>query len=257
MPARTLRDMTFSSPRTVVPPQNVAVLTDVAAAYRTCEFATMTRAGVPIAWPAVCLASSDGAGITLTTSVALPRKAINIRRDPRVALLFSDATGTGRADLPQVLVRGTASCPEEIRTSPAGLEEYWLRLWERQPEAVDTSNALMRRVMDFYFFRLVITVTPQDVVVRPQVARRPAAPPPAPARADASPWAETVRRLSGYQDAVLGTASGSALPDLRRVRVVADERRGCCVWSRRTASRCRRPWAGCRAACCSTGTTTG
>ncbi len=31
----------------------------------------------------------------LTTSVALPVKAFNIRRDPHVALLFSDPTGSG------------------------------------------------------------------------------------------------------------------------------------------------------------------
>jgi hypothetical protein len=211
-------------------PSTAGVLHDVATAYRTCEFATTTRAGVPLAWPAVCLVAPDAGTITLTTSVALPRKALNIRRDPRVGLLFSDPTGTGRDDLPQVLVRGTATCPEEIHTSPAGLEEYWLRLWERQPDAVDTSNALMRRLMDFYFFRLVITLTPREVVVRPPLVRPGArtAAPAAPARADDSAWAQAARRLPAYADGVLGTMAGTAaageLPDLHRVRVVPDER---------------------------------
>jgi hypothetical protein len=61
--------------------------------------------------------------------------------------------------------------------------------------------------------------------VRPPVARSPAAPAPEPARADRSAWAKTVRRLPGYQDAVLATAADGALPDLRRVRVIADEAR--------------------------------
>ncbi len=203
-------------------PDRIGVLHDVAATYGTCEFATMTRAGVPMAWPAVCLVATDEAAVTLTTSVALPRKALNIRRDPRVALLFSDPTGTGRSDLSQVLVRGTATCPEEIRTSPAGLEEYWLRLWERQPDMVDTANALLRRVMDFYFFRLVITVRPQEVVTRAPLVRAAAPAAVRPARGDRSAWAEAPRRLPDYADGVLGTAVDGALPDLRRVRVVAD-----------------------------------
>jgi len=204
-----------------------APLHEIAAAYRTCEFATMTRAGVPIAWPAVCVIAPDGRTVTLTTSVALPRKALNIRRDPRVALLFSDSTGTGRDDVPQVLVQGTATCPEEIVTSPAGLEEYWLRLWERQPGKVDASSALTRRLMDFYYFRLVITVTPQAVVSRPPLVRAAASTVQAPGadglrRGDQGPWAGTARRLGGYPDAVLGTAADGEPPDLRRVRVTAD-----------------------------------
>ena len=200
-------------------------LQEVAPVYRTCEFATVSRAGVPVAWPAVCLIAPDGGSITLTTCIALPRKALNIRRDPRVALLFSDPTGTGRHDLPQVLVQGTATCPEQIVTSPAGLEEYWQQLWERQPGKVDVSSALTRRLMDFYYFRLVITVTPDTVVVRPPVVRsnphadRSA---PVPGRGDHGPWAEAARRLGGYPDGVLGTAGDGALPDLRRVRVTAD-----------------------------------
>jgi pyridoxamine 5'-phosphate oxidase-like protein len=204
-----------------------AALHDVVAGYRTCEFATMTRAGVPIAWPAVCLLAPDGRSITLTTSIALPRKALNIRRDPRIALLFSDPTGSGRDDLPQVLVQGTATCPEEIVTSPAGFEEYWLQLWDRQPGKVDASSALNRRLMDFYFFRLVITVTPNAVVTRPPIVRVPssaAAVPgsPQPGRRDHDAWAETARRLGRYPNGVLGTAADGELPDLRRVRVTAD-----------------------------------
>src|ERR687890_324661 len=88
--------------------------------YFTCEFATMSRSGTPVTWPAVPMVDAVTGTITLTTSIGAPRKALNVRRDPRVALLFSDPTGSGRTDLPQVLVRGTAVCPEEVHGSPAG-----------------------------------------------------------------------------------------------------------------------------------------
>jgi hypothetical protein len=211
------------------PPRQASpqTLLRAAAEYRTCEFVTLTRDGTPIAWPAVCLIdpdSGDGPRITLTTSVALPRKAVNVRRDPRVALLFSDPTGAGRDDLPQVLVQGTATCPEVVHTSPEGLEEYWLQVWERQPDAVDASSALTRWLMDFYYLRLVITVTPDAVTAAAPLRRTGPVPAagPAPERGDHGPWAEAVRRLHGYPDAVLATAPVGELPALRRVRVTPD-----------------------------------
>ena len=133
-PARCCHDNDLTPPP-APPADRLAELHDIVSSYRTCEFATLNRAGLPFAWPAVCEIAPDGTGIVLTTCIGFPRKAINVRRDPRVALLFSDPTGTGRTDLPQVLVQGTAVCPEEIHTSPAGLESYWRQLWERQPSS--------------------------------------------------------------------------------------------------------------------------
>ena len=69
--------------------------------YRTCEFATLSRSGVPIAWPTVTLRRPDGTFL-ITTSIALPQKAYNVRRDPRVAMLFSEPTASG--------IEGRPSC---------------------------------------------------------------------------------------------------------------------------------------------------
>src|SRR4051812_26941125 len=98
--------------------------------YRTCEFATLGKDGVPIAWPTATLYRPDGTFL-ITTSIALPQKAYNIRRDGRVALLFSEPTASGLAGAPQVLVRGTAACPDEIVTDALSNAEYWRRLHER------------------------------------------------------------------------------------------------------------------------------
>lgn len=189
------------------------------AAYRTCELATMTKSGLPITWPAVAWHDRDNGQLVLTTSIGVPRKAFNIRRDPRVALLFSDPTGSGRDDLPQILVQGTARCPDEIRTSPQGLETYWRELWRRQPGSSGYgSTPLDRWLFDFYYMRLVITVTPTAVTVRPPLVRSTPLQVPRPARRDKSPYAQAARRLDGYADGVLATVAGDAPPVLRRVR---------------------------------------
>jgi general stress protein 26 len=206
------------------PADTLAGLGDVLATYRTCEFATVAKDGTPITWPAVTWFDRSAGRFVLTTSIGLPLKAFNIRRDPRVALLFS---GSGRTDLPQIMVRGTAHCPDEIRTSPEGLETYWRDLWRHQPSSASYgSTPFDRWLFDFYYMRLVITVDPVDVTVRAPLVREAPLTVPKPSRRDASPYAAAVRRLTGYSDGVLATVTGDALPVLRRVRPSADPATG-------------------------------
>lgn len=88
-------------------------------AYRTCELATLTSNGSPVAWPTSGLRLDDGTFL-LTTSLGYPQKAYNIRRDGRVALLFSDPTASGLDTPEQILVQGLATCPDEIHVNPVG-----------------------------------------------------------------------------------------------------------------------------------------
>jgi hypothetical protein len=144
-----------------------------------------------------------------------------------VALLFSDPTGSGREDLPQVLVQGTAHCPDEIRTSPQGLESYWRDLWRRQPgSSAYGSTPFDRWLFDFYYMRLVITVTPTRVTTSPPLVRAAPLRGPQPARRDDSAYAQVTRQLSGYSDGVLATVVRDEPPVLRRVRPVADPSTG-------------------------------
>ncbi|MBN6056933.1 hypothetical protein JYK22_33715, partial [Nonomuraea sp. RK-328] len=96
-------------------------------AYRTREFTTLGRDGTPLTWPTAFHRRADGT-LLVTTSLAFAQKALNVRRDGRMAMLLSDPTGSGLTDPPQLLVTGTAVCPEEIVTSPAGDEAYWSML---------------------------------------------------------------------------------------------------------------------------------
>ena len=94
------------------------------------------------------------------------QKVYNIRRNPRVALLFSNATGSGLADPPAVLVQGDARAPDEIITNFTGeLAEAGRVAFKRQPAAeLYSSNPLMRYLFDWYYMRLVITITPRRIL---------------------------------------------------------------------------------------------
>ncbi|MFE3030306.1 pyridoxamine 5'-phosphate oxidase family protein [Streptomyces canus] len=182
-------------------------------AYRTCEFVTLGRDGTPLAWPTAVRRREDGT-LVLTTSLAFAQKALNIRRDGRVALLFSDPTGSGLTDAPQLFVGGRAECPDDIRTGPQDLEDYWRMLFERQPHSRAYLSRPMRRLMDWYYLRLVITVTPEQLIVRS------ATPPPRPEAP--TPWVPPLGadRLARYDTAVLAARDASGAPVLARTRPV-------------------------------------
>ena len=193
-------------------------------AYRTCEFATIARDGTPLAWPASPFRRPDGT-LLVTTSIALAQKALNVRRDGRVALLFSDPTGSGQDSPAQIFIRGTAVCPPELVTSPAGLEEYWSMLFWRQPSSRAYTLPGIRLLTDWYYIRMLITVTPQSVTERPAgSATRPgqALPPGSPELAESWKRADEAglagaRELAGYRTAVLAAREADGGVALARV----------------------------------------
>ena len=58
----------------------------------------------------------------MTTGLGYPKKAKDARANPKVAMLFSDPTGSGLDDPPQVLVQGTADVDD--RDLDANRERY-------------------------------------------------------------------------------------------------------------------------------------
>lgn len=188
--------------------------------YRTAELTTLGADGTPLTWPTAVWRRPDDT-LLVTTSLAYAQKALNVRRDGRVALLFSDPTGTGRTDLPQVSVRGTAICPEEIRTGPDEAAEYWRRLFERQPHSVGFVRAPGRWLMDWYYMRLFITVTPDRVETRIPLADQLAAEPRTdrePVGEDGGPRPLGADLVTRFPSGVLGVRDASGAPLLARVR---------------------------------------
>ncbi len=132
---------------------------------RTCEFSTLARDGTPITWPIVTLWQPEERRFVVTMSIGRAQKALNARRELKVSLLFSEPTASGLEDPPTVLVQGDAEVPDGIRTSLAGFEEYWKRLFERQPAGkMYGANALMRYLFDWYYMRLYVFVRPRRIL---------------------------------------------------------------------------------------------
>jgi hypothetical protein len=148
-----------------VPPEVEAVFQKV----RTCEFTTLAKDTTPITWPTVALYQPTHARFVITTSIGLPQKAYNLRRTPRVAMLYSDPTGSGLTTPPAVLVQGDAVCPDQIVTRSDELDALGRLLMVRQPvSARYSANPLVRYLSDWYLMRLLIYVTPRRIRWWPQ-----------------------------------------------------------------------------------------
>lgn len=134
--------------------------------YRTCELTTMSKRGVPVTWPVTSLLCDDGRFL-LCTSIGLPQKAFNIRRNPKVGLLFSEPRASQVAQPGALLVRGDATAEDRIVTDMAitpDLERLLTeRIFARQPASKLMSSWLGRRLLKSYYMRILIYVTPRRI----------------------------------------------------------------------------------------------
>lgn len=154
---------------TLLPSEVTAVLRN----FLTAELTTVSRSGHPITWPVLPSLEEGSFRISIVTSIGLPQKALNIRRDPRVSLLYSDSTGSGLTGPPLVRVEGRATAPDVVLTSIGQIEDQAIagaferdaiELLRRQPAVgIYTSNSLVKKLMDWYFLRLLIVVKPTRV----------------------------------------------------------------------------------------------
>lgn len=142
---------------------------DIIDRYFTCEFTTLARDGTPVTWPVSPRLLADGRFL-LTTSIGMPQKAFNIRRNPKVSMLFSEPTGSGVARPGAVLIQGDATAEDRIVTDIASdpeLEALMETVSRRQPAGAFWSTWLGRRLGWPYYIRLRIYVTPRRVMFWP------------------------------------------------------------------------------------------
>ncbi|GIH65784.1 hypothetical protein [Microbispora siamensis] len=167
----------------------------------TCEYASLTRAGAPITWPVGPYVAEDGRTVDVSTGLTYPSKAERARRDPRVALLFSDPTGSPVSDPPVVLVQGLATVRDA--DLQANTDLYLRRTLAKYPQAVARQPWFLLRRQAWYWARIWIEVTPLRVLwwphgrldappLRWEAAPEVTAPPsdPAPTGAGAPGWLE-------------------------------------------------------------------
>jgi len=145
-------------------PQMPASFLDIIDRYFTCEFTTFARDGSPVTWPVSPILLDDGR-FFLTTSIGLPQKAFNIRRNPKVSMLFSEPKGSGVAEPAAVLIQGDATAGERLVTDVSAEKEF-VKLAEtlavRQPAGAFWTTWLGKRLWWSYYMRILIYVTPRQ-----------------------------------------------------------------------------------------------
>jgi hypothetical protein len=137
---------------------------DVFQRFVTCEFTTIDSRGRPITWPVAPFYRPGDPAIRVTTGLGYPKKANDARRNPKVALLFSDPTGSDLSQPPMVLVQGLAEIDDG--DLEANRERYG-RDSEAKPTGgrdVAPAGPLGRR-FDWYFTRIYIHVGAERALV--------------------------------------------------------------------------------------------
>jgi hypothetical protein len=130
----------------------------------TTEYVTIDRSGQPIAWPVTPYYGVGDPCIDVTTGLGYPKKAEDARANPRVALLFSDATGSGVDRAPTVLVQGTADVDD--RDLDANRERYDREVHEKLPGAAGAEPpGFLKRFFGWYYTRIYVHVRPERVFV--------------------------------------------------------------------------------------------
>jgi hypothetical protein len=142
-------------------------LAQAAERYLTCEFVTIDAAGRPIVWPVTPYFRAAEGCIDVTTGVGYPKKADDAARNPHVALLFSDPTGSGVERAPTVLVQGIARVDD---SDPAANRERYDREMAAKLPALHalTPSGPLKRLFSWYYDRIYLHVRPERVYVWPE-----------------------------------------------------------------------------------------
>src|SRR4051812_31131904 len=216
--------MTISttSPSTTRPAEWPVELDPFLDAAIACSYASLTGSGRPVTTPVTPYRSATT--LDVSTGLVYPAKAERARRNPRVALLFSDPVGAGIADAPVVLVQGLASVRD--RDLQAGLDSYVDRVTAKLPGASRGMPWFLMRRAVWYFARIWVEVTPLRVTwwengrldeaprvwTAPEGTAAPASDP-APPGATPQPWQQAAADWQAAAD----RAARLGVPDLTLV----------------------------------------
>ena len=137
---------------------------DVFHRFVTTELTTIDRGGRPVTWPVTPYYEPGAPTIDVTTGLGWPKKARDAASNPKVALLFSDATGSGIERPPMVLVQGIAEVSDHDLDAN---RERWIREHAAKlpgkPGAPPPES--VQRRFDWYYSRIYLHVRPERVYV--------------------------------------------------------------------------------------------
>ena len=125
----------------------------------TCEYASLTRDLRPITWAVTPYRGERS--LDVSTGLSYPDKAERARRNPRVALLFSDPTGSESATTPVVLVQGRASVRD---ADLQGNTDRYVQQSLAKSSGMNGMPWFLIRRMSWYFSRIWIEVSPESML---------------------------------------------------------------------------------------------
>ncbi len=121
----------------------------------TCQFTTFTAQGIPVALPVFVNHFDPEMGVLVFSSATRTRRIANVRRNPKVAVLFSPS---GKGDEPPGILIAQGEAEADDADPEHGWEPYFEGWARRQPSA---REMLKKRVeMPDYWRRAVIRVRP-------------------------------------------------------------------------------------------------
>src|SRR3954452_7240902 len=210
----------------------------------TTESTTIDARQQPIVWPVTPYYSQGETTIDVTTGIGYPKKADDAKRNPRVALLFSDPTGSGMDDPCHVLVQGTAEVDEADLS--ANRERYRREAVAKLPATKDMlPPRWLEGLFSWYFERIYVKVRPERVFVWPggDATTEPevydahleevrsghieeAAEPYEPVAGGSTAWDPRIEELGDrHSTAVLGWVAPDGFPLAARLPVAIDRKR--------------------------------
>ena len=139
-----------------------STISSQAASFITTEYASLDRRGAPITWPVTPYRAADGTTLDVATGLTYPLKAERARRNPAVALSFSQPLGSGIAEPATFVVQGLATVRDaDLRANAA---RYLTEISTHLPEAFDAIPPFLLPHMAWYWARIWIEVTPVRVL---------------------------------------------------------------------------------------------
>lgn len=132
-------------------------VTDVFDNYLICEFTTVAN-NKPVTFPLLYFYDSTSGKFTVTSSILFSKKVLNMKKNPKVSLLFSNPAGSGIRKQ-AVLVQGMAHCDD------SDLDHGWERFlpqWRRKEPYIDAFLA-EREKFGWFWKRIVVQVEPKRI----------------------------------------------------------------------------------------------
>jgi hypothetical protein len=112
--------------------------------FRTCEMSALAGDGSPITWPTLLFWRPEEGRFLITTPIGLPYRAFNVRRNPRVSLLFSNPPASALKSPRRARAGRRRSPGRGVTASVEGFEDEVREVFRQPASGFYSSNPITR-----------------------------------------------------------------------------------------------------------------